>query len=327
VSPDLGRATVMSLHADADGSHTLTRSTAPDRGNVRFHHDDYPALYRAADAASRRARMAHTRLVGAELLLLVGAAVIGAGQSLLPGASHGWQRSLPAVLLVAALIAKLANRLQRFDEHWFDGRAVAETVKSATWRYVMRVRPYDGDETNLDVILGEALRETLAARPALAGHLHRLPAGSRQVVTERMRHIRNLSPEARQSFYLATRVDDQEAWYAGKSQSNARAATIWFWVSLLFEGLALAAAIMMAVTGFTVDLVGPLAAITAAATAWTQLGRYDELAKSYGLAAHELMVLHSRLELAETEEAFRQGVEETESAISREHTMWMAKRG
>jgi hypothetical protein len=39
------------------------------------------------------------------------------------------------------------------------------------------------------------------------------------------------------------------------------------------------------------------------------------------------MVLHARLELAETEEAFRQGVEETESAISREHTMWMAKRG
>jgi hypothetical protein len=56
-------------------------------------------------------------------------------------------------------------------------------------------------------------------------------------------------------------------------------------------------------------------------------GRHDELSKSYGLAAPELMVLHSRLELAETEEAFWQGVEETEAAISREHTMWMAKRG
>src|SRR3712207_5092992 len=86
---------------------------------------------------------------------------------------------------------------------------------------------------------------------------------------------------------VSTFVDDQEAWYAGKSRTKARSATIWFWVSLLFEGLALAAAIMVAVTGFTVDLVGPLAAITAAATAWSQLGRHDELAKSYGLAAHE----------------------------------------
>jgi SMODS and SLOG-associating 2TM effector domain 1/SMODS and SLOG-associating 2TM effector domain 3 len=291
-----------------------------------FSGEDYPALYRAADVASRRARMAHTRLVGAELALLVGAALIGAAQSLLPGAGSGWERSLPAVLLVAALIAKLSNRLQRFDEHWFDGRAVAETVKSATWRYAMSVRPYDGDGTQPDITLGEALREALAARPALAAHLHRLPAGRLQVVTERMRQTRLMPPEQRRGFYLTARVDDQEAWYAGKSRANARSATVWFWVSLLFEGLALAAAIMLAVTGFTVDLVGPLAAITAAATAWTQLGRHDELAKSYGLAAHELMLLHSRLELAETEEAFRQGVEETESAISREHTMWMAKR-
>jgi hypothetical protein len=292
-----------------------------------FDDADYPALYRAADAASRRARMAHTRLVGAELLLLVGAAVIGAGQSWPPGAASGWPRAVPAVLLVAALIAKLANRLQRFDEYWFDGRAVAETVKSATWRYVMGVRPYDGQGPHPDIVLGEALRETLAARPALAAHLHRRRGGDHYVVTERMRQIRHTAPEEKRGFYLAARVDEQEAWYAGKSQTNARSATIWFWVSLLFEGLALAAAIMVAFTEFTVDLVGPLAAITAAATAWTQLGRNDELAKSYGLAAYELMVLNSRLELADSEEAFRQGVEETEAAISREHTMWMAKRG
>jgi hypothetical protein len=271
--------------------------------------------------------MAHTRLVAAELLLLVGAAVIGAGQALVPGAGSGWERALPAVLLVAALVAKLANRLQRFDETWFDGRAVAETVKSATWRYVMEVRPYDGRDMHPDIILGEALRETLAARPALAAHLHRLRSSKHHMVTERMHQVRHASPQKRHGFYLAARVDDQEAWYAGKSQTNARSATIWFWVSLLFEGLALAAAIVVAISRFTVDLVGPLAAITAAATAWTQLGRNDELAKSYGLAAHELMVLHSRLELAETEEAFRQGVEETEAAISREHTMWIAKRG
>ena len=42
--------------------------------------EDYPVLYRAADAASRRAHLAHSRLMGAELLLLVGAAGIGAAQ-------------------------------------------------------------------------------------------------------------------------------------------------------------------------------------------------------------------------------------------------------
>jgi hypothetical protein len=292
-----------------------------------FEYDDYPALFYAADEASRRARLAHFRLIGIELGLLIAAAAVDIFESLLQEITDSWMRVLPAVLLVAALIAKLANRLQRFDEHWFDGRAVAETVKSATWRYVMRVRPYDGAGIQPDAILGEVLRETLAARPGLAAHLHLRPSGGRQVVTERMHLIRRLPLDERHDFYLAARVADQEVWYAGRSQMNARSAAIWFWLSLLFEGLALGVAIVVAVTGSRVDLVGVLAAISAAATAWTQLGRHDELANSYGLAAHELMVLHSQLELATDETAFRQGVEETEAAISREHTMWMAKRG
>jgi hypothetical protein len=316
---------MMVTQAPEDEVPLLAEASVPE--NRGFHADDYPTLFRAADAASRRARLAHTRLFGTELALLLVAAATGALQSIMPGTSGAWARALPAVLLVAALVVKLANRLQRFDEQWFDGRAVAETVKSASWRYAMSVRPYDEDGIQPDITFAEALGETLAARPALAAHLHRLPGGDRQVISERMRELRQLTPEQQRAVYLVARVDDQEAWYAGKSQSNAWSATIWFWVSLGFEGLALAVAIVVAITGVRIELIGLLAAISASATAWTQLGRHDELAKSYGLAAHELMLLRVRLAMREGAEVFRQGVEETESAISREHTMWMAKRG
>jgi hypothetical protein len=300
-------------------------SASPTRSGLTD--DGYPALFRAADAASNRAHLAHTRLVGAELALLIAAAGIGALHALLPVTDAGWVRTVPAVLLVAALVVKLANRQQRFDERWFDGRAVAETVKSATWRYVMGVRPYEPDEAKSGAMFAQSLGEAVAARPALAAHLHHLPRRGRQIITEEVSRLRALSPDARRAVYLAARVDDQEAWYAGKSHANARSATVWFWASLICEGLALAAALIAATMGLRVDLVGFLAAVSAGATAWTQLGRHNELAKSYGLAAHELMLLRARLELAETDEAFRQGVEETEAAISREHTMWMAKRG
>jgi hypothetical protein len=309
------------------GESAATDALAANAPDMALPDEGYPALFRAADAASRRARLAHTRLVGAELTLLAAAAATGAAQSLPAAPDAGWARALPAILLVAALVVKLANRLQRFDERWFDGRAVAETVKSATWRYVMGVRPYEPDGSQTNATFAQALGETLAARPDLAAHLHRLPSRGHQIITEAMARLRALSPEARRAVYLTARVDDQEAWYAGRSHGNAQAATAWFWISLVCEGLALAAAVVIAITGLRVDLVGLLAALSAGATAWTQLGRHDELAKSYGLAAHELMLLRARLELAETTEAFRQGVEETEAAISREHTMWMAKRG
>jgi hypothetical protein len=50
----------------------------------RFDRSDYPALYQTADAASRAGRQAHTRLVGAELLLLVLAAAFDAAQPVMP---------------------------------------------------------------------------------------------------------------------------------------------------------------------------------------------------------------------------------------------------
>src|SRR5687768_2397246 len=160
VSAGRRRPTMVVIHAHADDvpvhgdPHTL--------GNLGFRADDYPALFRAADAASRRARFAHTRLIGTELGLLVAAAVAGTLQSFLPETTSAWARALPAVLLAAALIVKLANRLQRFDEQWFDGRAVAETVKTASWRYAMRVRPYDGEGVQPNLTFAEALGETLA---------------------------------------------------------------------------------------------------------------------------------------------------------------------
>jgi hypothetical protein len=64
-----------------------------------------------------------------------------------------------------------------------------------------------------------------------------------------------------------------------------------------------------------------------AIAAWTRFRRHDELSKSYSLAAQELAFLRAEVEDATHERAFRKAVDATESAISREHTMWMAKRG
>ena len=54
--------------------------------------------------------------------------------------------------------------------------------------------------------------------------------------------------------------------------------------------------------------------------------RHNELAQTYGLAAQELEELES-ITVSLTEEGkFLQIVEQVEEAISREHTMWCARR-
>ena len=190
----------------------------------------------------------------------------------------------------------------------------------------MHIPPYDGDDRAADAAFSTVLHETLAARPGLAGQLYQVPADGQQI-TPSMRQIRALPFAERKRLYLAARVGDQITWYSRKAEENARNATRWFWVGLGAEGAALLLAIVIVAAPGAPNLVGGLAAVAAVAAAWTQFGRHDELSKSYGLAAQELAFLRSSVDVATEDGALRDAVDNSETAISREHTMWMAKRG
>lgn len=286
----------------------------------------YPALFTAADAASRHGRRGHTRLIMIDLVLLATAAVIGLIRPRLPDLPETWAGILAAVLLAGALLAKMANQLRAYDAQWFDGRAVAETVKSASWRYAMHATPYDDADTAAGAQFAETLRDTLAARPSLGPVLHVLPVDSQQV-TANMREIRALPFAQRQALYLAERVGDQIHWYGSRAAENARQARRWFWIEFLSQGAALVVAIALIAAPSAPDFAAGLATVAAVAIAWTQFNRHDELSRSYSLAVQELAYLRSAIDAAPDEAELRTAIADTEDAISREHTMWMARRG
>jgi hypothetical protein len=74
-------------------------------------------------------------------------------------------------------------------------------------------------------------------------------------------------------------------------------------------------------------VIAVLASVALAVTAWSQLNRYDELARSYGTAFHELSLIAAQPgddhDQASLDELVRGG----EDAIGREHRLWVAKRG
>lgn len=283
---------------------------------------EFPALYTAADAASLSGQQGYKWLVIADLGLLAAAAIVTVASSNADIAY--WSRVFAAILLAGALVAKVAARTRAYDTQWFDGRAVAETVKSATWRYAMHAPPFT-HEAGAKTEFASTLHETLRARPSLAPYLYQIPADGRQI-TPGMAQVRESPMETRRELYIAQRLADQMGWYAGRAASSARSANRWFWVGMAAQGLALIVAIVLIQRPDVPDVVAALTTIAAAAAAWTQFRRHDELSKSYSLAAHELAFLRSEVEGATGEETFRKAVAATEDAISREHTMWMAKR-
>ncbi len=56
--------------------------------------------------------------------------------------------AVSAVSFIAALVVKFIGRSSGFDSDWYNGRALAETVKGLSWRYMMRVSPYANPATD-----------------------------------------------------------------------------------------------------------------------------------------------------------------------------------
>jgi len=70
-----------------------------------------------------------------------------------------------------------------------------------------------------------------------------------------------------------------------------------------------------------------MGAAAAAAAAWLQTKDHANVAQAYAVAARELWAIEQRLGEPRDEREWADFVESAERAISREHTLWLARRG
>ncbi|EKA6789224.1 SLATT domain-containing protein, partial [Salmonella enterica] len=59
---------------------------------------------------------------------------------------------------------------------------------------------------------------------------------------------------------------------------------------------------------------------------WVQIKKYNELAVSYFLTAHEIGDIKEQFNYISSENDFLEFVNNAEKAFSREHTQWLARR-
>jgi hypothetical protein len=285
---------------------------------------DYPPLFVAADDASRWGQRWNRRIAAANLSLIVA----GSALAYLAAVGGGPWRIVPAMVTAVVLIAGVSTRrihsALRDDVSWFNGRAVAETVKSLAWRYMMRLPPFDDERA--DAVFLDALADADDELPDPTRTS--VEWQNRPQITARMREVRRLDLAHRRDLYCTDRLADQVAWYSARAAFNGRRARIWSRVSVWAQIAGVIAAVgVMLTPNPWVNIIGIFVAIAAATTAWSQLGRHGELAKSYDLAARELTKITELAQDAGSEADLHDAVRNGEAAISREHTLWIAKRG
>lgn len=117
---------------------------------------------------------------------------------------------------------------------------------------------------------------------------------------------------------VAAAIGGAVAWTVG-------AVDLFGWLALIAFG-GVIGAVVKAFAIVDVDLLGALSAAAAGLTAWGQARQYRNNSRAYSIAYHELASIRSEVESIDETEWARY-VEEAESAVSREHTLWRASKG
>ena len=280
---------------------------------------DYPALYRAASELSQNAQQAFYRIFAAHMGLLVLAAAITVLES------HNIALAIfQALILLGALGCAIYLSAIRPERQWYGGRAIAESIKTITWRYLSRSEPFSlGDNADIDLfrrrlkLITEQNREIAKQ---FSTHLSGLQ------ITEEMARVRQLPTQGRISYYREGRIEDQLHWYSGKAKYNRTKVKVFF--GLLISTIVLAIVCSISKIGYPTATIWPtdvFVIIAASLLSWIQAKRFQELSASYALTAHEISFVREQSRMSMTDEEFSVFVGDAENAFSREHTQWIAR--
>lgn len=288
---------------------------------------NFPGLYQASDKASISAQSTYKNLIGFDLLSMIISSVL---------AIYNFQDCEPklfiyiisGLLLFLGLILTIIIRTKKFEDIWYQGRALAESTKTLTWRFIMCSESFENniDEQTVKEIfikrLKEISHEFIDLNKTLNTIVMTLP-----VITDKMIEIRRLNLLERKQYYLENRIEDQKKWYANKAEFNKKKYNNWFILIILCQTLSIICVVyLIKYPDSNWNFVGFFTTVSASAISWLQLKQHQELKQAYTTAAQELNFIMASAGRINNDIQLSEFVLDSENAISREHTLWLAQK-
>ena len=233
-----------------------------------------------------------------------------------------------AFVFLCALGLSILLATKKYEKTWYSARAVAESVKTSAWRYMMKAEPFLGATSirEVNTIFRNLLNEILRSNNQLGDLLGGAVSTSEQL-SNKMEDIRRSTLENRKSVYLNERVDEQRRWYADKSGYNKRHGRHFFALLVFFQILAISCVLLrIAYPEWEIWPTNVFVVLAGGVLTWMQVKRFQEIATAYALTAHEIGIIRGNLAESDTDEEFSDFVNDAENAFSREHTQWVARR-
>ncbi|GGO50518.1 hypothetical protein GCM10012287_30420 [Streptomyces daqingensis] len=289
-------------------------------------------MYLANDRLAVHRQSEAVKAVRSQLSLLLLATLISAVANWADWSPGAW---LAAAAYALALGAGIHTSRRRARVHHHAHRAAAEMVKSLCWLYMAGGGEFRIGTPNPDALFATRLEDGLRELRRAGWDTARCgpqSAGEGQI-TEAMRRVRQKSFLSRRDIYLRDRVQEQLAWYGGKSERSQRSAAVWSSVIALLTLLAFFSTVVKAAGMIGDDLTGLCSACAAAAVAWSEMRRQQPLTYAHRLIWQELDVAGTSMqelpagEEQHGEERWAEAVAEVERLVSPQHTDWLAQFG
>lgn len=285
---------------------------------------DLPGLYQSANDASIAKQRKHFYSIFWYLFLLILASLFAFFAN---GYPNPFLKIISALFFLVTLFIMIWQRVSKPDDTWYNGRAVAESVKTRSWRWMMRAEPYidcENIETMRKHFVND-LRTILRQNESLIGKLG-IRASVEEPISEAMIQVRKLNVEERLKVYKKERITNQALWYTNKANYNKKKASLWFGTTFMLHGLAI---LLLLYNIIEPQLKLPIEVIAVAASSaltWMQSKKHNELFSSYSLTAHEIILIKSEVAIFNNESEFSEYIMNCENAFSREHTQWFARK-
>lgn len=290
-------------------------------------YSDFPSYFQASDTASLKAQKYYLNITRIDLLSMILASAL---------AIYNYQSTesklvvyvISGLLLLLGLVLTVILKTKKYEDVWYQGRALAESCKTLTWRFVCCSEYF---ESSLDIM--EAKRRFVERIRELSDEFKELSIAMNSrtlnlpIITDKMLEIRAYNLNARKDYYIKNRIEDQKKWYADKAEYNSEKYNLWFWCVIISQAISLISLVFLIVNpDFNWNFVGLLTTISASALSWLQLKQHQELKQAYTTATQELNFIATLTDQLTTDDSFSKFVLDSENAVSREHTLWLAQR-
>lgn len=290
-------------------------------------HSDFPNYFIAGDNASLLAQKKYVTYVRWDLVLMC----ISAALAIYNYTSEDTKRFIyifSGLILLVAFMLSLIIKTKKYEDVWYRGRALAESAKTLTWRFITKSEYFE-DYLSIEEVEKRFTERIKEIREEFKDINSSLKASdlSKAIITEKMLEVRGLDLQERKDFYIKNRIDNQIEWYTGKADTNKAKYESWFWAVIVMQFLAIVSvSFLIYYPNSDFNLVGIFTTLSASFFSWLQLKKYQENKEAYNTAMSELNFIKQEAKFITLENDFAKFVLDSENAMSREHTMWLAQK-